>query len=72
MTRVLNPTKFTPLQLELLKFYSMNPSEEEILEVKRFLAKMFWKKAIKAIGEIEARRGSSNDDLDELLENENQ
>ncbi len=37
MTRVLNPTKFTPLQLELLKLYSMNPTEEEMVEFKEIL-----------------------------------
>ena len=71
MTRVLNPTKFTPLQLELLKFYSMSPTEEEVLEVKDMLAKLFLRKAIKSIGEIEEARGATDEDLDKLLEDEN-
>jgi hypothetical protein len=72
MTRALNPTKFTPLQLELLKLYSVNPTEEELIEIKDLLAKFFLKKAVKSIGEIEASRGTTNDDLDKLLEDENQ
>ncbi len=72
MTRALNPTKFTPLQLELLKLYSVNPTEEELIEIKDLLAKFFLQKAIKSIGEIEAARGTTNEDLDKLLEDENQ
>jgi septation ring formation regulator EzrA len=72
MTRVLNPTKFTPLQLELLKFYSMSPTEEEVIEVKDMLAKFFLRKAIKSIGEIEEALGTTDEDLDKLLEDENQ
>ncbi len=33
--------KLTPLQLELLKVYSFNPSNEELLEVKDILANYF-------------------------------
>jgi hypothetical protein len=72
MTRVLNPTKFTPLQLELLKFYSVNPTEEEILEVKRFLAKMFWKKLSYSVEIAAQEKGLTNEDLDKWLEDENQ
>ncbi len=72
MTRVLNPTKFTPLQLELLKFYSMSPTEEEVLEVKDMLAKLFLIKAIKSIGEIEEAKGTTDESLSKLLEGENQ
>ena len=72
MTRVLNPTKFTPLQLELLKFYSMSPTEEEVLEVKDMLVKFFLRKAIKSIGEIEEAKGTTDESLSKLLEGENQ
>ena len=72
MTRVLNPTKFTPLQLELLKFYSMSPTEEEVLEVKDMLAKLFLRKAIKSIGEIEEAKGTTDESLSKLVEDENQ
>lgn len=72
MTRVLNPTKFTPLQLELLKLYSVNPTEEEILEVKRFLAKMFWKKLISSVEVAAQERNLTNEDIDKWLDDENQ
>ena len=72
MTRALNPTKFTPLQLELLKLYSVNPTEEELIEIKDLLAKFFLKKAIKSIGEIEESRGTTNQELDKWLDDENQ
>jgi len=34
-------TKLSPLQLELLKIYSFNPSAEELRELKNLLAKFF-------------------------------
>ena len=46
MTRQLEPTKFTSLQLELLRLYAMNPAENELLEIKDMLAKYFMRKAI--------------------------
>jgi hypothetical protein len=35
------PTKFTALQLELLKLYSMELPEQELLEIKDLLGKHF-------------------------------
>ena len=67
MTRLLEPTKFTSLQLELLRLYAVNPSEQELLEVKDMLAKYFMRKAISQIADIEAQRGTSNEDLDKWL-----
>ncbi len=34
------------LQVELLKLYATNISDDELLEIKRYLAKFFMKKAI--------------------------
>ena len=67
MTRLLEPTKFTSLQLELLRLYAVNPSEQELLEVKDMLAKYFMRKAISQIADIEAQRGTTNEDLDKWL-----
>ena len=67
MTRLLEPTKFTSLQLELLRLYAVNPSEQELLEVKDMLAKYFMRKAINQIADIEAQRGTTNEDLDKWL-----
>ena len=67
MTRLLEPTKFTSLQLELLRLYAVNPSEQELLEVKDMLAKYFMRKAINQIADIEAQRRTTNEDLDKWL-----
>ena len=42
MTRVLEPTKFTPVQLEILRFYAVSPSEEQMDKLKSFLANLFF------------------------------
>lgn len=70
MTRVLEPTKFTSLQLELLRLFAVNPSEHELLEVKDMLAKYFMRKAISQIAEIEEKRGTTDEDIDKWLEDE--
>jgi hypothetical protein len=72
MTRILEPTKFTSLQKELLGLYAINPSEEELLEIKEMLAKYFLRRAIASIGQMEQRRGTTNEDLDHLLNDDNQ
>ncbi len=65
-------TKLSPLQLELLKIYSFNPSEEELRELKNLLAQFFAhrfaEKAAKA-----AKAGNITDaDLDKWLEEDEQ
>ena len=72
MTRVLEPTKFTSLQLELLRLYAVNPSESELLEIKDLLAKYFMRKAMEQIAQKEAERGTANEDLDKWLNDDNQ
>ena len=72
MTRQLEPTKFTSLQLELLRLYAMNPAENELLEIKDMLAKYFMRKAIHQIAQIEAERGTTDEDLDKWLADEKQ
>jgi hypothetical protein len=37
---------FSNIQLELLKLYATNISETDLLEIKRFLARFFMKKAV--------------------------
>ena len=44
MGKVANPTKLSNMQLELLKIYSMNLSDEELLEIKELLAHFMDKK----------------------------
>ena len=72
MSRVLEPTKFTSLQLELLNLYAVNPAEHDLLEIKNILAKYFMRKAINQIADIEAQRGTTNEDLDKWLNDDNQ
>ena len=72
MTRLLEPTKFTSLQLELLRLYAVNPSEQELIEVKDMLAKYFMRKAINQIADIETQRGTTDEDLDNWLADEKQ
>lgn len=72
MIRQLEPTKFTSLQLELLRLYAVNPAENELLEIKDMLAKYFMRKAINQIAEIEEKRGTTDEDLDKWLADENQ
>ena len=70
MMRTLEPTKFTSLQLELLRLYAVNPPEQDLLEIKDILAKYFLRKAINGIAETEAERGTTDADLDKLLNDE--
>ena len=70
MTRVLESTKFTSLQLEMLRLFAVNPPEHELLEIKDMIAKYFLRKAMNQIAQIEAKRGTTNEDLDKWLENE--
>lgn len=72
MTRLVESTKFTSLQLELLRLFAMNPSEHELLEIKDMIAKYFMRKAINRIAQIEANRGTTDEDLDKWLNDENQ
>lgn len=55
------------LQLELLKLYSSNISEEDLLHIKHYLARYF---ALKAIGEADKvwdEKGYTNDTMDQWL-----
>ncbi len=72
MTRVLEPTRFTSLQLELLRLFAVNPSEHELLEVKDMLAKYFMRKAINQIATLEEKRGTTDADLDKWLVDDKQ
>ncbi len=38
-------TKLTPLQLELLKIFSRNPSEQELLDIKNLIARYYAEKS---------------------------
>ncbi|MFN7116843.1 MAG: hypothetical protein ACK4TA_08595 [Saprospiraceae bacterium] len=53
------------LQLELLKIYATNVSDEDLLAIKRMLAKFFMEKAIQRADEIWDERGYTNEQMQE-------
>ncbi len=55
------------LQLELLKLYSTNLPEEDLLEIKRLLAKYFMKKAVEGADKVWDEKGFTNETMDEWL-----
>ena len=60
-------TSLSNIQQELLKLYSSDIAEADLLNIKRYLAKYF---AAKAINEADARwdeQGYSNDTMDSWL-----
>ena len=60
-------TPFTNAQLELLKLFSRNFSEEELLEMKRQLAQFFAKKAITEADKIWEKKGWTNKDAERMV-----
>ncbi len=55
------------LQLELLKLYSTGVSSEELLEVKRLLARYFGRKAIQSADQVWDENQFSDKDMDAWL-----
>jgi len=60
-------SNFSNIQLELLKLYSTDVKDEELLEIRKFLSDYFSKKAIEEADEIWDKNGLSNDDMDRWL-----
>ncbi len=65
-------SKLSSLQLELLRIYSLNPSESELFEIKRILAKFFASKLSMQINEAIEKKGITEQDIDNWLNDENQ
>jgi len=65
-------SKLSPLQLELLKVYSFNPTEEELKELKRLLALFFANRFTDKIAQAAAERNITDADLDIWLEEDEQ
>lgn len=55
------------VQIELMKLYSTNLSDNEIMELKDVLANFFGNKAIEKANQIWDERGLSNEDMDKWL-----
>ncbi len=65
---MIQSTKLTNLQLELLKIFSKEISEEELLDVKRMLARYFSAKTTEEADRIWDKKGLTNEDMDRWLE----
>lgn len=59
------------LQQEILKIYSHNLPDEQLLDVKRILAKYFLDKALDEADKIWDERGYTNELMDEWLNEKN-
>lgn len=57
----------SPLQLELLKLYAFNPSERELLDVKRMLADYFGDRLVRKVDERIDQLGITDEDLENWL-----
>lgn len=64
--------KFTALQLELLKLYSFEPTEDELRDVRHLLATYFMERFQSALATIAEERGISDETLDEWLQEESE
>lgn len=60
-------TPFTDLQLELLKLYSTNLTEEELRELKKQLARYYAEKAVKAADQTREDQGLSKTNIEDWL-----
>ncbi len=60
------------VQVELLKLYSTNLSEEDLLHLRTMIARFYAERAIRNAGKIWKERGLTNDDMEKWLNNENQ
>jgi len=59
--------KLSNLQLELLKLYAHNVSEEDLLTIKKFLSPYFLKKAISEANQVWDARGYTNELMEEWI-----
>lgn len=65
-------SKLSPLQLELLKIYSFNPTEKELLEIKNILATFFAHRFIEKVQSAAEKKGISEEILDQWLDEDEQ
>lgn len=66
-------TKFTPLQHQLLRLYSKNISEEDLIAIKNLIAGYFADKLQKKVSEAAWEAGyRTQEDFDAILNDPNQ
>ncbi len=66
-TSIINPNPLSNLQEELLKLFSYNVSEEELLKVKDFIGKLFLNKLSDEVNKAIEDKNITNDDLEKWL-----
>ncbi|HEY0109279.1 MAG TPA: hypothetical protein VGB67_06585 [Fibrella sp.] len=64
---VMQTQKLSSLQLELLKVYSFQPSDEDLLAVRKLLATFFSDKLIGKVSQAVDEQGITEADLDSWL-----
>jgi hypothetical protein len=60
--------KLSNLQLELLKIFSFNVPEEQLLDIKEILSRYFAEKASDEMDRLWEERGWTNDTMEQWLE----
>ena len=60
------------VQLELLKLYSTNLSEKDILELKDVLVRFYAEKSIELADNVWQQKGYTNEDMNSILNDEGQ
>jgi hypothetical protein len=60
------------VQLELLKLYSTNLSEKDIMELKDVLARFYAEKSIELADRVWEQKGYTNKDMDSILNDDGQ
>jgi len=65
--QTLQSNKLSNIQFELLKLYSTNIKDSELLEIKKYLANYFSKKAISQADAIWNKKGFDNTQMDKWL-----
>lgn len=54
-------------QLEILKLFTRNLDDNDLIEIKRLIVRYLAKKVTKAANEVWEEKGWTNDDMDRLL-----
>lgn len=65
-------TTLSNVQLELLKLYSTNLSEKDILELKDVLARFYAEKSIELANNIWQQKGYTTQDMNSILNDDGQ
>ena len=67
-----SPDQLTSLQLELLKAYAFEPTEEEMLQINAMLGRIFANRLTARVDQAVEEKGITEDDLDRWLNDEDQ